>query len=40
MSGDDVEAPLWRRLVINRFVLVPATIAIAVAALECLCVDA
>jgi hypothetical protein len=30
MSADDVETPLWRRLVINRFVLVPATIASAV----------
>jgi hypothetical protein len=29
MSGDHVDAALWRRLVINRFVLVPATIAIA-----------
>jgi hypothetical protein len=29
MSGDHAEAALWRRLVINRFVLVPATIAIA-----------
>jgi hypothetical protein len=30
MSVDDVETPLWRRLVINRFVLVPAAIAMAV----------
>ena len=30
MSADDVESPVWRRLVINRFVLVPATIALAV----------
>ena len=30
MSADDVETPLWRRLVINRFVLVPATIVVAV----------
>ena len=30
MSADEVELPLWRRLVINRFVLVPATIAVAV----------
>ena len=30
MSADDVETPLWQRLVINRFVLVPATIALAV----------
>jgi hypothetical protein len=31
MSADEVELPLWRRLVINRFVLVPATIAVAIA---------
>jgi hypothetical protein len=31
MSTDEVERPLWRRLVINRFVLVPATIAVAIA---------
>ena len=31
MSGDQVELPLWRRLAINRFVLVPATIAMAIA---------
>ena len=31
MSGDEVELPLWRRLAINRFVLVPATIAVAIA---------
>ena len=30
MSAGDVETPLWRRLVINRFVLVPATIVVAV----------
>ena len=30
MSADGVETPLWRRLLINRFVLVPATIALAV----------
>ena len=30
MSADEVELPLWRRLVINRFVLVPATIAVAI----------
>jgi Carboxypeptidase regulatory-like domain len=30
MSADDVGTPLWWRLVINRFVLVPATIAVAV----------
>jgi hypothetical protein len=31
MSADEVELPLWRRLVINRFVLVPAAIAVAIA---------
>jgi hypothetical protein len=31
MSTDEVERPLWRRLVINRFVLVPATIAVVIA---------
>ena len=31
MSPDEVELPLWRRLAINRFVLVPATIAVAIA---------
>ena len=31
MSADEVELPLWRRLLINRFVLVPATIAVAIA---------
>ena len=31
MSADEVEVPLWRRLVINRFVLVPAAIAVAIA---------
>ena len=30
MSVDDVETPLWRRLVLNRFVLVPAAIAVAI----------
>jgi len=30
MSEDDVETSLWRRLVLNRFVLVPAAIALAV----------
>jgi hypothetical protein len=30
MSHDDVEASRWRRLRINRFVLVPAAIAVAV----------
>ncbi len=28
--NDDVEPPSWRRLVLNRFVLVPAAIAVAV----------
>jgi hypothetical protein len=32
MNGDELETPLWRRLLINRFVLVPAAIAAAVAA--------
>jgi len=31
MSADEVELPLWRRLAINRFVLVPAAIAVAIA---------
>jgi hypothetical protein len=31
MSVDEVELPLWRRLAINRFVLVPATIAVVIA---------
>ena len=31
MSADGVERPLWRRIAINRFVLVPATIAVAIA---------
>ena len=31
MSADGMEVPLWRRLAINRFVLVPATIAVAIA---------
>jgi hypothetical protein len=30
MSAEELETPLWRRLVITRFVLVPATIAMAV----------
>jgi len=30
MSADDVEPPLWRRLLINRFVLIPAAIAMAI----------
>jgi hypothetical protein len=30
MSADDVGTPLWWRLVINRFVLVPGTIAMVV----------
>ena len=30
MSADDVETPPWRRFVINRFVLVPAAIAVAI----------
>ena len=30
MSTEHTEAPLWRRLAINRFVLVPASIAAAV----------
>ncbi|HEV2040518.1 MAG TPA: carboxypeptidase-like regulatory domain-containing protein [Casimicrobiaceae bacterium] len=30
MSADELETPPWRRLVINRFVLVPAMIAVAV----------
>ena len=30
MSADDVETPRWRRFVINRFVLVPAAIAMAI----------
>ena len=30
MSANELETPSWRRLVINRFVLVPATIAMAV----------
>jgi len=28
MSADEVETPLWRRLLVNRFVLVPAAIAV------------
>jgi hypothetical protein len=30
MSATDLERPLWRGLLLNRFVLVPATIAIAI----------
>jgi len=30
MNDEDVETSLWRRLVLNRFVLVPAAIAIAI----------
>ena len=30
MNDEDVETSLWRRLVLNRFVLVPAAIALAV----------
>ena len=30
MSADDVESPIWRRLLINRFVLIPAAIAMAI----------
>jgi hypothetical protein len=30
MSDDEVERPRWRRLLLNRFVLVPATIAVLV----------
>jgi Carboxypeptidase regulatory-like domain len=30
MSTEHIEPPLWRRLVINRFVLVPASIAVVV----------
>ena len=30
MSADEAESHLWRRLLINRFVLVPAAIAIAI----------
>ena len=31
MSGDHFETPLWRRLLVNRFVLVPAAIAVTIA---------
>jgi hypothetical protein len=31
MSADRVEDPFWRRLVLNRFVLVPALFAVAIA---------
>lgn len=31
MSVDPVEVPLWRRLVFNRFVLVPSILAVAIA---------
>jgi len=30
MSADELETPLWRRLLVNRFVLVPAAIAVAI----------
>src|SRR5437660_5236406 len=30
MSSDDVETALWRRLLVNRFVLAPVAIAIAI----------
>lgn len=30
MSADPVERPLWRRLLINRFVLVPVILAVAI----------
>jgi len=30
MSADEIETPPWRRLLINRFVLVPAAIAMAI----------
>lgn len=32
MSDDDLDAPPWRRLLINRFVLVPGAIAAAIVA--------
>jgi Carboxypeptidase regulatory-like domain len=32
MSDDDPERPLWRRLLVNRFVLVPGAIAAAILA--------
>ncbi len=32
MSGDDVDTPSWRRLLVNRFVLVPAAIGVAIGA--------
>jgi hypothetical protein len=32
MSDDEVETSLWRRLLVNRFVLVPAAITVAIAA--------
>ena len=31
MSADHIEVAWWRRLVVNRFVLVPATLAVAIA---------
>ena len=30
MSGDALEPPRWRRLMVNRFVLVPAAIAVVI----------
>jgi hypothetical protein len=30
MKGEDIEAPRWRRLLVNRFVLTPAAIAVAI----------
>ena len=30
MSAEDGETPLWRKIVVNRFVLVPAAIAVAI----------
>ena len=30
MNGDELEIPLWRRFLINRFVLVPGAIAVAI----------
>ena len=32
MSDDDPDGPLWRRLLLNRFVLVPGAIAAAILA--------
>ncbi len=31
MNADPIERPVWRRLVINRFVLVPAILAVSIA---------